>query len=731
MKKTFFFITILLFFLPLIKSKCFASEVIGNDLKTALQELGYEFNGNDIIVNDKVNNTTELNLSSKNITNFQGLDAFPNLVSLVLDGSKYESVGNDMFDNIKNANSGIVKLSMRNCEIKNLDITNANSFKSLAFDGNNMFQSIAGMNDNTTVFEYLSLPESAKWNYEEILSYYVKNKGNVDMRVDINGNLEQYTEYRKVANDKFREFLKGIHPEMFDSNDMLVMTNEMHIDNTEFTGNTTWHTAEFDPWYFDATGMGDMDGYQFFKNRAIREWWIYNGEFETLDLSNDKMISRLIVGQNRGEDFRDPVSTNQYLKHLHVNGCSNLEYLSFDGLVEEIDLSGLKKVEFFNFGHSVKHLDMSEMYNVVMVYSLANDSPDSHRGALRSFVYPPCKSTKLMQLNFNNTEIEEFDYTQLKKKGDLVEGLAICLERCPNIKNLTIKGVRLAMVASFCHGYFEKIDLRGCTVEVNGEWVPAEGFEHFYMDNPYLKELNGKPYYQDADPEFVKTIDLDVSNPRMWTYLNFDENGVIQLMETAEYAGETQEIVSEEDAMWKEIPDWDFALHLNNIRTNSGFSGNGNGGLYVHEGIDWFLKKDELASMPFTTDEMSKMVINMDEMPPLMVDASMKNVELFQNLGMGNFNPLDKVFVVKCVEDKYAILRFARYNDYAGNSGKMRLKYYLVQNENDERAGIDTVEDNAKIENIYSVNGIATGRYNKGVNIVKMSDGTVKKVIIK
>ena len=729
MKKIYLFVIAFMALMPFTQS--FGAEVVSDNLKAALKELGYEFDGNNVIVSDKVKETSELNLSGKSITDFTGLDVFPNLVSLVLDGSEYETVGNDMFSNIKNSNAGIVKLSMRDCGILNLDLTNADGFKSLAFDGKNKFQSISGFGKDSPVYEYLSLPESSKWNYEEILSYYVKNKGNVDMRVDINGSLEKYTEIRKVPNYKFRAFLKRVHPEMFNEDDMLVMTNDMNIDNTEFTGNTTWHTSEIDPWYFDASGMGDMDGYQFFRNRAIREWWIFNGEFETLDLANDKVLTRLIVGQNRGEDFRDPVSTNQYLKNLYVNGCTNLEYLSFDGQVEEINLSGLKKVEFFNFGHNVKHLDMSEMEGVVMVYSLASDSPDSARGKLRSFVYPPCKSTKLMQLNFNNTEIEEFDYKPLKKKGDLVEGLALCLERCPNLKNLVLKGVRLSHAATFCNGYFEKIDLRGCLVEIEGEWVPAEGIEHFYENNPYLKELNGKPYIQDSDPEFVKTLDIDVSNPRQWTYFNFDENGEIQIMEIAEYQGETQEIVSEEDAVWKEIPDWDFALHLNNIRTNSGFSGIGNGGLYEHDCVDWFLTKQDLASMTFATDEMTKMVINMDEMPPMMVDASMSNVELFQNLGMGNFNPLDKVFVVKCVEDKYAILRFARYNDYAGKSGQLRLKYYLVQKNEDNRNGIESVEETPEIENIYSVNGMCTGRYTKGVNIVKMSDGSVKKIIVK
>ena len=700
---------------------------MGAGLKAALEELGFEFDGSSIKLTSEVEKTEELNLSGKNITDFSGLDVFTSLHTLILDGSSYVSVGSDMFENIRNSNKGIVNVSMRNCGIENLDLSAADKFRRLSFDGANKFQYVSGL--GAAVYDYISFPESAKWNYEEILDYYVNNRGKVDMRIDIDGTLTEYTEYRKVPNDKFRAFLKGIHPELFNTDDMLVMTNEMNIDNTEFTGNTTWHTSEFDYWYFDATGMGDMDGYQFFRNRAIREWWIFNGEFETLDLAGDQVLTRLIVGQNRGEDFRDPVSTNKKLKNLYVSGCSNLEYLSFDGQVEEINLDGLEKMEIINFGHNVRHLDMSGCTNLHTIYSLASDSPESEKGALRTFVYPPCKKFKLKQLNLNNTQVEEFDYTQLKKKGDLDFGLAICLEKCPNLKRLVMNDVRLSPGATFRHGYFEEIDLRGCLMEVDGEWVPAEGTENFYLDNPYLKTLNGKPYVQDSDPSYVKTFDVDVSDPHVWTYFNFNENGEIQIMEIAKYQGETQEVIDAEDAVWREVEDWDFALHMNNLRTNGGQSGNGGAGVYECEGVNWELTKEELASLPFTADEMARLIVSLDEMPPVMVDAPMSPVQIFDNLGMGVFNPVDKVFVVKCVHNKYALLRFARYTDLSGKAGQLRLKYLVVPG--DEESGIEEVEAEGRVESVYNIGGINTGRYTRGLNIVRMNDGSVKKVVVK
>jgi hypothetical protein len=44
---------------------------------------------------------------------------------------------------------------------------------------------------------------------------------------------------------------------------------------------------------------------------------------------------------------------------------------------------------------------------------------------------------------------------------------------------------------------------------------------------------------------------------------------------------------------------------------------------------------------------------------------------------------------------------------------------------------VKTVKENGKVEGIFSVNGARQNTLQRGVNIVKMSDGRVKKVIVK
>ena len=79
----------------------------------------------------------------------------------------------------------------------------------------------------------------------------------------------------------------------------------------------------------------------------------------------------------------------------------------------------------------------------------------------------------------------------------------------------------------------------------------------------------------------------------------------------------------------------------------------------------------------------------------------------------------------------------ATYASYEGENGDQmvlsniieEIKTYL----NSTPTGIDNINatSSAKAEAIYSVNGVRNAQLNKGLNIVKMSDGSVKKIMIK
>ena len=76
----------------------------------------------------------------------------------------------------------------------------------------------------------------------------------------------------------------------------------------------------------------------------------------------------------------------------------------------------------------------------------------------------------------------------------------------------------------------------------------------------------------------------------------------------------------------------------------------------------------------------------------------------------------------------------ANYDTYSANKSTLqniieKIKTYL----NSTPTGIDNINatSSAKAEAIFSVNGVRNAQLNKGLNIVKMSDGSVKKIMIK
>lgn len=76
----------------------------------------------------------------------------------------------------------------------------------------------------------------------------------------------------------------------------------------------------------------------------------------------------------------------------------------------------------------------------------------------------------------------------------------------------------------------------------------------------------------------------------------------------------------------------------------------------------------------------------------------------------------------------------ANYGTYTANKTTLQdiieeIKTYL----NSTPTGIDNINatSSAKAEAIFSVNGVRNAQFNKGLNIVKMSDGSIKKIMVK
>lgn len=87
---------------------------------------------------------------------------------------------------------------------------------------------------------------------------------------------------------------------------------------------------------------------------------------------------------------------------------------------------------------------------------------------------------------------------------------------------------------------------------------------------------------------------------------------------------------------------------------------------------------------------------------------------------------------------KDAMAATTNYTTYsAENGGKVQLEAAIKAAKDfaDTTTGIECIKpataDDATVSEIYSINGVRNAQLTKGINIVKMSNGTVKKVIVK
>lgn len=179
-------------------------EITNTELKNVLQQKGFTFNAAGNLVQDnKVKNTTKLDLSNCNLSDVSGLNAFSNLKEVNLSHNKFQK----SFDFSK------LPLSVTGVDLTGNEIYEYPGLVNIVTEEN-------GDEKVTILYNLrkLYLPESAKYNCVELPTFYSKNSG-VDMQMeDKSGNLLAYTTLREVPDEKLRTYLKETFPSMFEGN---------------------------------------------------------------------------------------------------------------------------------------------------------------------------------------------------------------------------------------------------------------------------------------------------------------------------------------------------------------------------------------------------------------------------------------------------------------------------------------------------------------------------------
>lgn len=179
-------------------------DVKNMELKAILMEQGFTFNDmGQLVLNEKALNTKMLDLSGTKISDLSGLDVLPNLTEVNLSNNGYGPV----FD-----------FSPLAAQITAIDLTGNRIFD---FEGlvETTIENDEVMTTLLHPLDKLLLPESAKWNVEDLMPFYTTNMANgtqVDMQMqDANGKLQTYNTLREIPDPYFRAYLKTLFSSLF------------------------------------------------------------------------------------------------------------------------------------------------------------------------------------------------------------------------------------------------------------------------------------------------------------------------------------------------------------------------------------------------------------------------------------------------------------------------------------------------------------------------------------
>ena len=288
------------------------AQVTNTELRTILEKQGIQFDETGhMLLDDKVQNLTKLDLTGTKFTDFQALTILPSLNELDLSDNEFgptfdfsvlptqitgvDLTGNDIYDF-----EGLVDAKMENDELK------------------------------TTIkhkLVKLHLSESAKWNVEDLMPFYMQNKAEgstVDMQMEEKGALKPYTTLREIPDAVFCAYLKTVVGEdLFEGNKLNIAKP---MDMTKEGA-----TIQFSQWDEGFDKLSTFEGVEYFINNPYIKPFVVNlvgkegFKFGYLmPRQNLKTYAAILIQTTQSEiDFS--LATN--LANLVIDGDNNIESL--------------------------------------------------------------------------------------------------------------------------------------------------------------------------------------------------------------------------------------------------------------------------------------------------------------------------------------------------------------------------------------------------------------------
>lgn len=354
-------------------------------LKDILVQKGYQFDANGkLLLDDLANNTTTLDLSGTQISTdaLSELSILPNLKEVDLSENGYGPA----FD--------FAKLPE---QITGVDLTGNEIYD---FEG---LVNASVVNDEvqTTILHNLTklyLPETAKWNVEDLMPFYTKNQAdgtNVDIQmVDEDGNLQVYNTLREIPDDAFRSYLKSLYSSLFPNDGTQIdISRPMQVSEEGTPIDLYWGNADI----VSAEGI---------------EYFINNPYYKDFAVSITMMTET-------------PYSVGHLMPGANIKGLVLVNINTPEG----INLSKASKLAYIGFvgNQSLTSLDLS---NTLFMQQNIEDFDQTYMNA---FMCISCESLTQVKLPSNNK-----GFTVLLQLTDLPSLESIDLSSLVGIQDLAL-----------------------------------------------------------------------------------------------------------------------------------------------------------------------------------------------------------------------------------------------------------------------------------------------------
>jgi hypothetical protein len=169
---------------------------------------------------------------------------------------------------------------------------------------------------------------------------------------------------------------------------------------------------------------------------------------------------------------------------------------------------------------------------------------------------------------------------------------------------------------------------------------------------------------------------LDCSSYAKWHFFSLSKGEIIGSCD----AGNESDYEA-----WRNRTDWDLAFHRQDVKTNSGASGNGKGGMLTYDFNGTPFDFDAVKDAPkdgYQTDVQDSVIYDMSQMMQGIIGYAhtglsqpAKKWAVLVDMQNSKWEYAQKVFIVRTADEKYAKIYLKNFKSDAGASGTVTMQY--------------------------------------------------------